>query len=242
MTEANVSRETFAGEGSDGEAQQRATAPEPRPEIAAELAGAALPQLDRFARALADRGELLGLIGPQELPRLWTRHIVNSALLAPSIAAGARVADVGTGGGFPGLVLAIVRPDAEFRLIEPMERRCAWLREQITELGLSNATVLRGRAEEFHDAFHVDQVTARAVSALRKLVPVTAPLLRDGGEFLLLKGAGVDAEIAAAHKVLRRFRVVDPTVEVLGGGRTEETRLFRARVARSTDTDGRSAE
>ena len=213
MTERNVSRETL-------------------PDVARDLAGDRLPVLERFADDLAERGELLGLIGPQELPRLWTRHLVNSALLAPLLGTGITVADIGTGGGFPGLVLAIVRPDLRFRLVEPMERRCEWLNEQIEALGLANATVLRGRAEEYHGAWEVDVVTARAVTALRKLIPLAAPLLRDGGELLLLKGAGVDAEIDAAAKVIRKFRVSDVRVELLGEGRTELTRAFRGTVAR----------
>ncbi len=204
---------------------------EPEPLAAAELAGERLGALREFARDLGERGETLGLIGPLEPPRLWTRHLLNSAVLAPLIARGARVADIGTGGGMPGLVLAIVRPDAHFMLIEPMERRCAWLSEQVERLGLGNVEVKRGRAEEFHGAFEADQVTARAVTALRKLVPLAAPLLRDGGELLLLKGSGVDAEIDAAEKALRRFRVHDVSVEELGVGQlAETTRVFRARV------------
>ena len=204
---------------------------EPEPPIAAEIAGDRIEVLREFARDLGDRGETLGLIGPLEPPRLWTRHLLNSAILAPAIATGARVADIGTGGGMPGLVLAIVRPDASFKLIEPMERRCAWLNEQVQRLGLDNVEVKRGRAEEFHDAFEVDQVTARAVTALRKLVPLAAPLLRDGGELLLLKGESVQAEIEAAEKVLRKHRVHEVEVEELGVGRlAETTRVFRARV------------
>ncbi|UOQ59359.1 16S rRNA (guanine(527)-N(7))-methyltransferase RsmG [Leucobacter rhizosphaerae] len=204
---------------------------EPEPAAAAELAGDRLDLLRNFTADLGARGEELGLIGPLELPRLWTRHILNSALLAPLVQPGARVADIGTGGGMPGLVLAIIRPDAEFLLIEPMERRCAWLTEQITRLELGNVEVRRGRAEEFHGAFEVDQITARAVTALRKLIPLTAPLLRDGGEMLFLKGAAVDGEITAAEKVLRKYRVRDVAVEELGVGQlAESTRVFRARL------------
>lgn len=204
---------------------------ETEPLSAAVIAGDRIEVLRRFADDLGARGETLGLIGPQEPPRLWTRHLLNSALLAPLINEGATVADIGTGGGMPGLVLAIVRPDAEFVLIEPMERRCAWLVEQIERLELDNVHVKRGRAEEFHGAFEVDQVTARAVTALRKLIPLTAPLLRDGGEFLLLKGASVDEEIDAAEKVLRRHRVHDVQVITLGEGLVSETtRVLRARV------------
>ena len=202
------------------------------PAAAAQLAGDRIDVLRAFTRDLGERGEQLGLIGPLEAPRLWTRHVLNSAILAPLIDEGATVADIGTGGGMPGLVLAIVRPDARFLLIEPMERRCHWLNEQVERLGLDNVEVKRGRAEEFHGAFEVDQVTARAVTALRKLVPLTAPLLRSGGEMLFLKGSGVQAEIEAAQKVLRKYSAQDVWVEELGIGVLEETtRVCRARIA-----------
>lgn len=204
---------------------------ETEPAITAQIAGDQLEVLRAFTNDLAQRGEPLGLIGPLEPARLWTRHILNSAILAPLVKEGAKVADIGTGGGMPGLVLAIVRPDAHFKLIEPMERRCAWLNEQVDRLGLNNVEVKRGRAEEFHDAFEVDQVTARAVTALRKLVPLAAPLLRDGGELLLLKGDSVQNEIDAAEKVLRKFKVHDMSIELLGEGLlAETTRVFRAQV------------
>jgi len=209
----------------------RETIVEEEPAAAEYLAGDRIEVLRAFAEDLAERGEPLGLIGPLEPPRLWTRHLLNSAVLAPLIEPGSRVADIGTGGGMPGLVLAIIRPDAEFLLIEPMERRCSWLNEQVERLGLENVEVKRGRAEEFHGAFEADQVTARAVTALRKLIPLAAPLLRDGGELLLLKGASIEAEIDSAEKQLRRFRVRDIRVEELGSGRlSETTRVFRARV------------
>lgn len=204
---------------------------ETEPAAAAQLAGDRIEVLRAFAKDLGERGEELGLIGPLEPPRLWTRHLLNSALLAPLVSAGATVADIGTGGGMPGLVLSIVRPDARFFLIEPMERRCNWLNEQIDTLGLDNVTVKRGRAEEYHGAFEVDQVTARAVTALRKLVPLTAPLLDAGGEMLFLKGTSVQDEIDAAQKVLRKYRVHDIEVDELGAGLLEETtRVFRAKV------------
>jgi 16S rRNA (guanine527-N7)-methyltransferase len=197
-----------------------------------ELAGERIETLRAFTADLGARGEELGLIGPLELPRLWTRHILNSAVLAPLIRRGGRVADIGTGGGMPGLVLGIVCPDTQFLLIEPMERRCVWLNEQIERLEIENVEVRRGRAEEFHGAFEADQVTARAVTALRRLVPLTAPLLREGGEMLFLKGTAIHEEIEAAQKVLKRFRLQDISVEELGSGQlAETTRVFRARLS-----------
>jgi 16S rRNA (guanine527-N7)-methyltransferase len=203
---------------------------EPEPAAAAQIFGSHLERGRQFTAALARQGEELGLIGPLELPRLWTRHILNSALVAPLLRTG-RVGDVGSGAGLPGLVLAIMRPDASFTLIEPMERRVAWLERQVGELELTNVEVVRARAEDSKLKGALDQVTARAVSALRTLIPITAPLLRPGGELVLMKGAGVDGEVAAAEKAIRKYRVHDTEVLVLGEGIVDEvTRVFRATV------------
>ncbi len=204
---------------------------EAEPIAAAGLFGDRIEVARSFTNELARRGEELGLIGPLELPRLWTRHILNSALLAPLLEARGRVADVGSGAGLPGLVLAIARPDVEFVLIEPMERRTDWLRNESDRLGLQNVTVLRGRAEDVADDVVVDQVTARAVSALSKLIPLTVPLVRSGGQLILMKGARVDEEIEKARKVILRKRLSDVEVLELGDGVVAETtRVFRATV------------
>ena len=203
---------------------------EPEPASATAVFGEHLPAARRFTENLAEYGEELGLIGPLELPRLWTRHIVNSGLVAPLLRPG-RVGDVGSGAGLPGILLAIARPDVHLTLIEPMERRVTWLARQVAELGLENVDVVRARAEEAKLKGRLDQVTARAVSALRTLIPVTAPLLRPGGELILMKGGGVDAEIGAADKVIRKFRLEHVEVVVLGEGVVDDvTRVFRARV------------
>jgi 16S rRNA (guanine527-N7)-methyltransferase len=203
---------------------------EPEPAAATPIFGSHLDRGRQFTEALARHGEELGLIGPLELPRLWTRHILNSALVAPLLHPG-RVGDVGSGAGLPGIVLAIMRPDVSFTLIEPMERRVAWLERQVAELELANVDVVRARAEESKLKGALDQVTARAVSALRTLIPITAPLVRPGGELVLMKGAGVEGELAAAEKAIRKFRVHDTEVLVLGEGVVDEvTRVFRAVV------------
>ena len=204
---------------------------ETEPPIAAGLFGERVDLARQFTAALAEQGEERGLIGPLELPRLWTRHILNSAIAAP-LFHGA-VADVGSGAGLPGLVLAIARPDVQFTLVEPMERRVAWLTEQTRALGLDNVEVLRARAEEVDRPEGFDVVTARAVSAFRTLLPWTAPLVRDGGELVLLKGKNAANEIDAAQKQIKKFRLTDVRVEVLGEGvlpETEVTRVVRAFV------------
>ena len=202
---------------------------EQEPSVASELFGDRIDVARSFTSALAREGEERGLIGPLELPRLWTRHILNSVIAAPLFHGS--VADIGSGAGLPGLVLAIARPDVQWTLVEPMERRVTWLNEQVDGLELSNVTVLRSRAEDVRPAEGFDVVTARAVSALRTLVPVTAPLVRDGGELALLKGMNAPNEIEAAQKQIKKFRLTDVRVEVLGEGiLPETTRVVRARV------------
>jgi 16S rRNA (guanine527-N7)-methyltransferase len=204
---------------------------EAEPAVAATLFGDRIEVARSFTNELARRGEELGLIGPLELPRLWTRHILNSVLVAPLLEAEASVGDVGSGAGLPGLVLAVARPDVSMTLIEPMERRCEWLRNEADRLGLENVTVVRARAEDVADDLVLDQVTARAVSALSKLIPLTVPLARSGGQLILMKGARVDDEVAAARKVILRKRLEDVEVLELGVGVVEETtRVFRATV------------
>ncbi|MDN4597992.1 16S rRNA (guanine(527)-N(7))-methyltransferase RsmG [Leifsonia virtsii] len=200
------------------------------PPAALELFGDRIGVARAFAANLAEQGEERGLIGPLELPRLWSRHILNCAIVAPLLRPGV-VGDVGSGAGLPGLVLAIARPDVSFVLIEPMERRVAWLNEQVAELGLDNVSVVRARAEEARLEEPLDQVTARAVSAFRKLLPLTAPLLRDGGELVLMKGAAAPAEVEAAGKEIRKYKVHDIEVLTLGEGvLSEVTRVIRASV------------
>lgn len=202
---------------------------ESEPSIAHELFGSGIDQARELVTHLVEFGELLGLVGPQEYPRIWTRHVVNSVLLAPLLSGS--VADVGSGAGLPGLPLAIARSDLQFTLIEPMERRASWLLDEVARLGLENVTVVRGRAEDVVDDVAVRCVTARAVAALSKLIPLTAPLAQSGGELLLFKGRGAEDEIAKAAKVIRKYRVSDVSVIELGVDLdTEGTRVVRGLV------------
>ncbi|NNU27169.1 16S rRNA (guanine(527)-N(7))-methyltransferase RsmG [Isoptericola sp. JC619] len=172
-----------------------------------------------YARRLRDEGELRGLIGPREVDRLWERHILNSAAVVPFLSSASTVADIGSGAGLPGIVVAIMRPDAEVFLVEPMERRTTWLTEVSQDLGLENVVVKHGRAEEYDGAFEVDAVTSRAVAALSKLARLSLPLVRPGGEMVVLKGRSVEREIEPARKVLRKFKASEP--EILEGRTVE---------------------
>lgn len=204
---------------------------ESEPAVASQLFGASIEQARKFAGDLGGRGEALGLIGPLERERLWSRHILNSVLVAPLLRAGSRVGDVGSGAGLPGLVLAIARPDVRVVLIEPMERRVEWLRSEAAALELVNVEVIRARAEDVDTGGLLDQVTARAVSSLTKLLPLVTPLVGPAGELLLMKGASVDAEVHAARTTIKRLGLIDGEVVVLGTGLVPDiTRVFRATV------------
>lgn len=203
---------------------------EEEPSSAVALFGDHIELARQFTNDLAERGEELGLIGPLEPPRLWTRHILNCALVAPLLRPGL-VGDIGSGAGLPGLVLAIARPDVSLVLIEPMERRVDWLLAESAALGLTNVTVVRARAEDAKLEKPLDQVTARAVTALDKLIPATAPLLKYGGEMIFMKGERVAVELEAAAKAIRKAHLINVEVLVLGEGIVPEvTRVFRATV------------
>lgn len=190
--------------------------------LLSQVLGQALPQMKMFHVKLSREGIERGLIGPRELNRLWERHILNSAALAPFLSRYAkkhhiqhlRVADVGSGAGFPGIVLAALLPDDYFTLIEPMERRVDWLQEVIKELGLHNARVQRDRAENLKGQEQFDVVTCRAVARMTKLTPWVMPLVRRGGQLTALKGAAAQTEILKAQQIIRHEHGFHPRVEL----------------------------
>jgi 16S rRNA (guanine527-N7)-methyltransferase len=166
--------------------------------------GSAVDTAIEYARLLATEGTVRGLIGPREVPRLWERHLLNSAAIASLVPAGARVVDVGSGAGLPGIPLALVRPDLTVALLEPLARRVAFLTECVDRLGLARVTVVRGRAEEGpvrRELGGADVVTARAVAPVDKLAGWCLPLLRPGGQLLAMKGSTAAEELAAAGEL-----------------------------------------
>jgi 16S rRNA (guanine527-N7)-methyltransferase len=173
-----------------------------------------LSVISRYVDLLATRGIERGLLGPREAPRIWDRHVLNCAVVVPRLPRNATVADVGSGAGLPGLVWAIARPDVSVTLIEPLLRRTTFLTEVIDDLGLTNATVVRGRATDVSDRF--DVVTARAVADLGKLSSWCLPLVRPGGVLLALKGDSATAEIAMWTEAMRRSGATDIVVTSYG--------------------------
>ena len=210
--------------------EQRAQVEQPTPEMR-EIFGVSFAAAEHFAQMLAEEGELRGLVGPRELPRLWSRHIVNSAAVVPFLPARGSVADVGSGAGFPGIVVALLRPDLDVTLIETMERRTQWLSDVVEELDLDNVTIRRARAEEIKDRY--DVVTARAVANLSKLVRLTAPLLRPGGALLALKGMRAQDEVDDAKYVIKKAKLSIATVHEVVTAGDETTAVVEIRRPKS---------
>lgn len=182
------------------------------PEGAHQIFGERLPRAVDFASILADTGVSHGLIGPREVPILWERHILNCAVVESAFPQGARIIDVGSGAGLPGIALAIARPDLIVQLVEPMQRRTDWLESTVGHIGLDNVTVHRGRAEEFHGELSAPFVTARAVARLDKLARWCFPLLENHGRLVAMKGRSAEEELAATTKALRKLGLVSAEV------------------------------
>ena len=172
----------------------------------------------RYTELLATEGVVRGLIGPREADRLWDRHVLNSAVLAEAIGSDARVCDIGTGAGLPGLVVAIARPDVTMTLVEPLLRRTTFLDEVVAELGLDHVEVVRGRADDLHGHRTFDVVTSRAVAPLDRLLGWSMPLVAPTGALVAMKGRSVHEEIDANRDLLRTWRCGDPEVIDLGDG------------------------
>ena len=179
---------------------------EAEPAAAVVIFGDQIDQARSFAQTLANDSDELGLLGPRELDKLWSRHILNSAVVAELVSPGVKVADVGSGAGLPGIPMAIARPDADFVLIEPMERRSSWMLEVVEDLGLKNVRILRSRAEDVPE-LDFDIVTARAVAALDKLLKMCVPLLKPGGALIALKGSKAAEEIANSKKLEKKLGI-----------------------------------
>lgn len=199
-----------------------------------EYFGDAWAQVEHFVRLLRGEGELRGLIGPREQPRLWERHILNSAAVVQHLPRTGLIVDVGSGAGLPGVIIGAMLPGAHVVLLEPMERRTQWLEEVVEKLALANVRVQRGRAEEFDGALEADAVTARAVAAMDKLARWCLPLLKAGGSLVALKGSTAASELESAKYVLRKLggdagEVLDaPTIE--GVDSTTVVRVIRKTV------------
>ena len=205
------------------------TAPEdvstpPAPGSAEGIFGPLLVVATEYVARLASDGVTRGLIGPREVPRLWERHILNSAAVAEAVPEGARVVDVGSGAGLPGIPLGLARPDVELTLVEPMARRVEFLEEVVADLAVPAGLrwrVVRGRAEERSVATAVgpvDVVTARAVAPLPRLVGWCRGLMRPGARLVALVGASALAELPSLVPELEAAGMRDVHSRAVGAG------------------------
>jgi len=186
---------------------------------AATVFGDRRPLAGAFADLLAGPGVERGLIGPRETDRLWSRHLLNCAVLGELIASEAEVLDVGSGAGLPGIPIAIARPDVTVTLLEPMARRVSFLEEAVAALQLSNVRVVRGRAEDPAVRRRLRRrqvVTARAVAPLPRLVGWCRPLLGPGGRLLAIKGESASSELELAKAALRAAGMTDARIVLCG--------------------------
>lgn len=209
-----------------------AAEPEERPDEAARaLFGMGLPAVEEFARMLREEGEIRGVIGPHEVPRLWSRHLVNSAAVLDFLPRRGEILDIGSGAGFPGIVIAACRPALSVTLAEPMERRCEWLADVVDALGLDNVQIVRARAEELRGKLRADAVTSRAVANMTKLVRMTTRLIAPGGSLVALKGRRAAAEVVDAQMELTRHHMVAEVHEVPSPMEDESTFVVVCRRA-----------
>ena len=194
--------------------------------------GTGLPLAEAYADLLTGPAVVRGLIGPREADRIWDRHLLNSAALAELLPVGARLVDVGSGAGLPGLALACARSDLRIDLVDTLSRRTVFLEEAVTSLGLQDRVrVVTGRAEDVTVRAEVGAaqwVTARAVAPLDRLVRWCLPLLESGGVLLAIKGRQAEAEVATHARAIHRAGGTMVDVVLCGMGvLMEPTRVVR---------------
>ena len=189
------------------------------------------PWLEPVRASLAEYADILvgpgierGLLGPREADKVWDRHIINCAVVAEPdlevIGTGARIADIGSGAGLPGLVWALTRPDVSVVLIESLLRRVTFLTECITALEITDRVqVVRARAEEAsgHPG-SFDIVTARAVAPLGNVARWAAPLLLPDGALVAIKGESAQEEVTRDGQILAELGLTQPVVVQMGQG------------------------
>ncbi|WP_257159000.1 16S rRNA (guanine(527)-N(7))-methyltransferase RsmG [Corynebacterium cystitidis] len=205
---------------------------EPTPEVASLIFGDRLALAEAYHDSLATTATERGFIGPKEVGRLWSRHIMNCAIISEAFDEGLRVADIGSGAGLPGIPVAIARPDLSITLIEPLLKRSTYLSEVKNQLELDNVTVIRGRAED-QKLEPFDVVTSRAVAPLGKLAGWSLPLVKKGGAMVAMKGASVSDELERDAGVIKKAGGGQATIFTVGDDvLAEPTTLIRIERAR----------
>ncbi len=167
-------------------------------------------KLYRYYLMLVQANEEFNLTSITGFHEVLYKHFLDSAFASNLLPLGARVADVGTGAGFPGMVLAIIRPDLNITLVDSLSKRTNFLIDVSVKLEISNVSIIHARAEDFGrmDGYResFDYVTSRALAPMRTLLEYDIPLLRVGGMLLAFKGANVEEELNLAQNAFYELR------------------------------------
>ena len=168
---------------------------------------------EHYLKRLVEVNTVMNLTAITDANEIREKHFLDCLLIEPFIPTNASVADVGSGAGFPGIVLALVRPDCQFELIEPTTKRCTFLSQMKEELKLNNLHIRNRRAEECEDRKEsFDVVTARAVANLSVLCELCIPLVKQGGYFIAMKGSSAHEELESAHSALTELKLPKPQI------------------------------
>ena len=173
--------------------------------------------MDKHRQMVLETNKVMNLTAITDPQEFAVKHIIDSLSLLPYIPAGGRsLADIGTGAGFPGVMLAIMRPDVHVTLIDSLRKRVFFLQEVIGELGLENVQAVHSRAEDMaRQGMTFDICTARAVAAMDKLAKWVLPLVAPGGTFLAMKGPHVADELENAKPAIARLGGLVKSVDLV---------------------------
>lgn len=180
-----------------------------------------IAQLDLYAAMLVDWQARLNLVGPATIPHLWARHFLDSAQLLDHVPGRALTwLDIGSGAGFPGLVIAILRPDIRMTLIESRAKKCVFLQAVSEACGISNRVDVCAERVEALPAIRFDVISARALAALTQLFDWGVRFAESDTLWVLPKGASVESEVADARKkfhfsVQLRPSITDPAARIV---------------------------
>lgn len=165
-------------------------------------------RFESYRSALVENNAKFNLTAITQDEEIREKHFLDCLKIKDLIPENALVADIGTGAGFPGLVLAMVRKDCHFDLIEPTTKRCGFLELMVEKLKLKNVTILNQRAEDLKTyKEHYDAIAIRAVASLPILLELSIPLLKIGGTLIAMKGASAQTELVEAKSALMTLRV-----------------------------------
>jgi 16S rRNA (guanine527-N7)-methyltransferase len=187
--------------------------------MALAITGTAQQQLLQYVALLDKWNKVYNLTAVREPARMIGTHILDSLSVLPHLGDAQRLLDVGTGGGLPGIVIAITRPDIHVTMLDSLQKKTTFVQQAINELGLANATVVCDRVESFQPAQRFDVVISRAFAELADFIRGAAHLVEDNGRILAMKGMHPDAEIRRAPDTHRVESVIELKVPSVDGQR-----------------------